>query len=117
MPKLTCILTLTAVLQLYCAAKLLEHLAEVPMHLNRSDPRHAREYTPREIRQLFEDAGFHVDHLETGVYRFTEKCEHDWVLPILKERGLPADLRGDVIHIVGSKAAPVRERYPAWLYV
>jgi len=29
---------------------------------------------------------------------------------------MPTDLRGDGIYAVGRKTAPVRERYPNWLY-
>ena len=88
---------------------------------NRSDPRHSREYTPREIRQLFEAAGFRVTNAETGPYGLPsgskDQREFDWVLPLLQEKGFSTEMRDDVIHIVGSKAGPVRDRYPAWLYV
>ncbi len=114
-PNIAALRSISAVLSGYHPGLFAQYTARVGG--NRSDPRHAREYTPREIRQLFEGAGFQVDHIETGAYDFNEKREHDWVLPILKDRGLATDLRDDVIHIVGSKASPVRERYPAWLYV
>src|SRR5262249_22275212 len=84
---------------------------------NRSDPRHAREYTPREIHQLMEAAGFSVQHLETGPYPAKRPDEHDWVLPILRAQGQSTELRDDTIHAVGRKERAVQERYPNWLYV
>lgn len=80
------------------------------------DARHNREYTPREIRSLFEDAGFEVTLLETGPFREEPKPELLWVEHLFKEYGLPEELRHDGIYAVGRKAGPLRERYPAWLY-
>ena len=80
------------------------------------DARHNREYTPREMHQLLENAGFTVTLLETGPFRETPRPEYGWVLQLLERYELPNDLRGDGIYAVGRKTGAVRERYPAWLY-
>jgi glycosyltransferase involved in cell wall biosynthesis/SAM-dependent methyltransferase len=80
------------------------------------DARHNREYTPREIHQLLENAGFSVMALETGPFRDTPAPEYAWVGRLLEHCSLPAHLRGDGIYAVGRKTGAVRERYPGWLY-
>ena len=81
-----------------------------------AEARHNREYTPREIRQLFVDAGFEVTRLETGEFRDERHPELLWVQHLLKRYSLSTDLRGDGIFAVGRKVGPVRDRYPGWLY-
>ena len=80
------------------------------------DPRHNREYTPREVRQLLEDAGFEVQRLETGPFRDQPRPEFAWVSRLLERCWLPADLRGEGIYALARKSAPPRTRYPPWLY-
>jgi glycosyltransferase involved in cell wall biosynthesis/SAM-dependent methyltransferase len=80
------------------------------------DPRHNREYTPREIRQLFEDSGFEIVRLETGPFREQPRPELAWVRRLLERYMLDTDLRDEGIYAVGRKAGPVRARYPEWLY-
>jgi glycosyltransferase involved in cell wall biosynthesis/SAM-dependent methyltransferase len=80
------------------------------------DARHNREYTPREIHQLLENAGFSVTLLETGPFREEPRPEYTWVERLLERYKLPAHLRGDGIYAVGRKTGVVRERYPEWLY-
>ena len=80
------------------------------------DARHNREYAPREIADLFRDAGFEVRRLETGPFREEPRPEHRWVEHLLRAYELSAELRGDGIYAVGVKQGPVRDRYPAWLY-
>ena len=80
------------------------------------DARHNREYTPREVHQLLENAGFEVARLETGEFRDEPHPEFGWVLHLLDRYWLDKDLRGDGIYAVGRKKGPVRDRYPAWLY-
>jgi predicted SAM-dependent methyltransferase len=87
-----------------------------PSESGQVDARHNREYTPREIRQLLEIAGFEVTLLETGEFREEPHPELGWVSHLLKRYWLDTDLRGDGIYAVGRKCGPVRERYPAWLY-
>jgi hypothetical protein len=38
------------------------------------------------------------------------------VLNLLERFGLPRNLRGDDIYVVGRKSGTVRERFPDWLY-
>ncbi len=80
------------------------------------DARHNREYAPREIHQLLENAGFEVERLETGEFRDEPHPEFGWILHLLERYRLSTDLRGDGIYAVGRKIRAVRERYPAWLY-
>jgi SAM-dependent methyltransferase len=80
------------------------------------DARHAREYTPIELRKLLEDSGFEVTLLETGPFREEPKPEFAWVEHLLTRYLLSTELRGEGIYVVGRKTGPVRERYPEWLY-
>jgi len=80
------------------------------------DARHNREYTAREIYRLLNDAGFTVTHLETGPFREEPHPEYLWIEHLLKRYGMPSDLRGEGIYIVGRKTGPVRSRRPEWLY-
>ena len=81
-----------------------------------TDARHAREYTPQEVRRLLETSGLEVTLLETGPFREEIKPEHAWVEHLLERYLLTREHRGDGIYAVGRKVGPVRERYPAWLY-
>ncbi len=81
------------------------------------DPRHSREYAPREIQHLLEDAGFEVLRLETGPFRDQPTPELVWVRRLLERYELAANLRDEGIYAMGRKTGPVRDRYPAWLYV
>ena len=80
------------------------------------EARHNREYTPKEIERLLLNSGFTVTLIETGPFRRTPRPEEGWVLNLLEQFGLPKDLRGDDIYVVGRKTGAVRERYPDWLY-
>jgi glycosyltransferase involved in cell wall biosynthesis/SAM-dependent methyltransferase len=80
------------------------------------EARHNREFTPREIHLLLNDAGFEVTLLETGPFREEPKPELGWVRHLLEQYRLSSDLRGDGIYAVGRKTGPVRNRYPSWLY-
>ncbi|MGA2736910.1 MAG: glycosyltransferase [Bryobacteraceae bacterium] len=80
------------------------------------EARHNREYTPKEIERLLLNSGFTVMLLETGPFRQTPRPEEGWVLNLLEQFGLPRDLRGDDIYVVGRKTGAVRERFPDWLY-
>src|SRR5262249_56548421 len=82
---------------------------------NRFDRRHAREYTPQEISQLLNDAGFEVFHIETGPYG-RETTEFKWAEKILERQNLATQLRGDCIYALGRKADAPATRFPSWLY-
>jgi SAM-dependent methyltransferase len=81
-----------------------------------ADPRHNREYTPREIHQLLENSGFEVTLLQTGDFRDAPHPEYGWVTNLLERYELDQSLRGEGIYAVGRKTGAVRERYPGWLY-
>jgi glycosyltransferase involved in cell wall biosynthesis/SAM-dependent methyltransferase len=80
------------------------------------EPRHNREYAPRDVVLLFEQAGFEVALLETGPYLAEPSARGEWVTHVLERYGMPADLRGEAIYAVGRKAGPMKSRYPAGLY-
>ncbi len=80
------------------------------------DARHAREYTPYEMRKLLEDSGFEVALLETGPFREELKPEFGWVEHLLTGTCFRREHRGEGIYAVGRKVGPVRHRYPSWLY-
>jgi SAM-dependent methyltransferase len=80
------------------------------------DPKHSREYAPRELGDLLRDAGYNVDRLETGPCGSRDMEKFEWVLPFLEKTGYPTELRDEGIYVVGSKNGPVQDRYPSWLY-
>jgi glycosyltransferase involved in cell wall biosynthesis/SAM-dependent methyltransferase len=80
------------------------------------DPRHAREYTPREMQALFENSGLEVTLLDTGPFLYEPTPEFGWVDHLLDQYILTKEYRGDGIYIVGRKTGPIKERYPGWLY-
>jgi glycosyltransferase involved in cell wall biosynthesis len=82
---------------------------------NRKHPadRHAREYTPAEVRIALESAGFKVLRLFTeNVWHETDEAFLDW----LDKTDVPRGLRGDNIYAVGRKQSERIERYPHELY-
>ena len=79
------------------------------------DPRHSREYTPREIAWLLEAGGFQVELLETGDFGRREP-RSEWTEEFLKANQLSPDLRGEIIYCRGRKTGPLRERWPKELY-
>ena len=79
------------------------------------DPRHSREYTPREISMLFDVAGFQVELLETGEY-WSRDWYADSMEKLLEANQFPTDLRGLIIYCRGRKVGPIRERWPKELY-
>lgn len=83
---------------------------------NQIEPRHAREYTPRELGKLFRSAGFAVELLETGPYGLQTTDDYDWTVEVLRSGGFSTELRDEVIHVVGKKLGAAEERFPDWLY-
>jgi hypothetical protein len=80
------------------------------------DPRHAREYAPRDLQELMEAAGFEVVRMETGPYGEENAGDHAWVANLLERFDLPNELRDDCLYVVGRKVGPIRSRYPIALY-
>jgi SAM-dependent methyltransferase len=93
------------------------HQYVVPATSGTTDPRHSREYAPRDVQLLLEAAGFELARLETGPYYERSDAEFEWLRYLMKRYNLPDILRDDVIHAVGKKAGPVTDRHPAFLYV
>jgi glycosyltransferase involved in cell wall biosynthesis len=81
-----------------------------------AEARHNREYVPMEIQHLLTDAGFEVVRLETGEFLDEPHPEHGWVDHLLERYRVHRTLRGDGIYALGRKSAPVRNRWPEWLY-
>ena len=113
-PNIASLRAISAILQGY-------HPGFFPAYIKPSeegftDARHAREYTAKEAYMLLHYAGFEVTKLETGPFRDEPKPEHAWVEVMLRQFGMPDDLRGDGLYVVGRKRGPVVERFPAWLY-
>jgi len=80
------------------------------------NPKHAREYTPTEISQLFTAAGFVVDHIETGPYGDAVLAGAEWAGNLLTSLNQPLELRGDCIFALGRKGVLPRDFRPSWLY-
>jgi glycosyltransferase involved in cell wall biosynthesis/SAM-dependent methyltransferase len=113
-PNIASLRGIAAILQGYHPG--LFHSYIKPAESGHVDPRHNREYTPREIHQLLENSGFEVTLLETGGFRDAPHPEFGWVLHLMNRYELDTSLRGDGIFGVGRKTGAVRERYPGWLY-
>jgi SAM-dependent methyltransferase len=76
---------------------------------------HVREYTPQELAEVFECAGFALDTLFTEVAPGYHA--QVWVENFLKRHGLPSDLRGEQMYSVARKVAGAQvTRYPRFLY-
>jgi hypothetical protein len=80
------------------------------------EPGHHREYAPREVELLLDQAGFEPALLETGPFRAEPSAAGEWVLHLLDRYSLPKELRGEGIYAVGGKRGPVKNRYPRALY-
>ena len=80
------------------------------------EPRHNREYAPRDVTLLLEQAGFEVTLLETGPYLAEPSAASEWVRNLLDRYGLVQDLRGEAIYAVARKVSGVKSRYPGGLY-
>lgn len=75
--------------------------------------RHNREYTPEDVRIVFEAAGFEVAELFT---KDTWNAPGPEVIKLLESTGVPMNLRGDNIFAVGRKISTHIERYPRRIY-
>jgi SAM-dependent methyltransferase len=79
------------------------------------DPRHSREYAPREVALLSEAGGFQVDLLDTGDYQGAQ-TDFEAVRKLLASNGCSLELRGEVIYCRARKVGPVKDRWPKELY-
>jgi hypothetical protein len=76
---------------------------------------HVREYTPTELTEALNCAGFEVDTLFTEVAPGYDA--HTWVADFLKRHKFPTDLRGEQIYAVAHKVeGRTLQRYPRFLY-
>ncbi len=80
------------------------------------DPRHHREYAPREVKMALVDAGFEVEQLRTAPYWSAPEPQHAWVQHLLERYELDQNLRAECIFALARKAGPPVNRYPDWLY-
>ena len=92
------------------------HTYVVPKAGSEADPRHNREYAPRDVRALMENSGLEVVRLETGWFEPDDANRYTQADLLLTQEGRSPDLRGDIIYAVGRKVGPVRERFPVELY-
>jgi SAM-dependent methyltransferase len=113
-PNLASLRAISGILQGYHPGLFPQYIK--PAKTGETDPRHNREYTPREIRTLLEDSGFEAVRLETGPFRDQLTPELAWVRRLLERYMLDTDLRDDGIYAVGRKTGPVVARFPEWLY-
>ncbi|MCC6263881.1 MAG: glycosyltransferase [Bryobacterales bacterium] len=80
------------------------------------DPRHHREYAPREIDMALTDAGFTVEQLRTAPYWSAPEPQFEWVRHLLDRYELDPTLRGECIFALARKSGSPANRYPDWLY-
>ncbi len=113
-PNIASLRAIAAILQGYHPGLFPQYIR--PAADGKIDPRHNREYTPLEVRQLFSDSGFETTLIETGPFREQPRPELAWVRRLLERYQVPTELRDDGIFAVGRKTGPVRNRYPDWLY-
>jgi hypothetical protein len=113
-PNITSLQAVSAILQGFHPG--LFHSYVRPRANCETEARHNREYTPREIQQLLDVAGFTVTLIETGPFRDEPRPEYAWIRHLLERYQLDSTLRGEGIYAVGRKTGGVRDRYPDWLY-
>jgi len=80
-----------------------------------SEPPHVREYTPPELREAVESAGFEVENLFTEV--IPGYGTDTWVKMFLERNGYSSAMRGEQMYCLARKRAGRRiMRYPKFLY-
>jgi SAM-dependent methyltransferase len=81
----------------------------------RATDRHNREYTPNEIEELLQCAGYQIDYLITPSY-YTKEKEYRDLEVWIQTSGRSTKLRGDTIVTRAIKVSSVINRYPTFLY-
>jgi len=80
-----------------------------------SEPPHVREYTPLELREAVESAGFDVENLFTEV--IPGYGTETWVKMFLERNGYSSAMRGEQLYCLARKRGRKRiVRYPKFLY-
>jgi glycosyltransferase involved in cell wall biosynthesis/SAM-dependent methyltransferase len=95
------------------------HTYVKPNHDGSFDPRHNREFAPRDMRVMFPAAGFEIVRMETDWYHDPageDKVRNRAMTELLRQRGLSLELREDCLYTIGRKTGPVVDRWPRGLY-
>jgi len=118
------ILTTPNVASYLAVARVLEQSGNPQLFSKYPDPRgefvdteipHVREYTPQELRQAIECAGFEVESLFTEVIH-GYNCDL-WVKEFLERNKYSTTLRGEQVYCVARKSRRAAiTRYPHFLY-
>jgi hypothetical protein len=118
------VLTTPNVASYTAVARVLESSANPQLYSKYANPKgefadteipHVREYTPQELTEALNCAGFELNTL------FTEQAPgyhaHTWVADFLKHHKLPTELRGEQMYAVARKVdGRTLQRYPGFLY-
>jgi SAM-dependent methyltransferase len=118
------VLTTPNVVSYTAVARVLDASANPQLYSRYANPKgefaateipHVREYTPGELTEVLNSAGFEVDVLFTEIAPGYEA--HTWVKDFLVTHNFPTELRGEQMYCVAHKAEgrPLN-RYPAFLY-
>jgi SAM-dependent methyltransferase len=120
----TLILTTPNVASFTAVARVLEQSGHPQLYSKYADPRgeyadteipHVREYTPPELREAIESAGFEIENL------FTELIPgygtEDRMRDFLERNGYSTAYRGEQMYCIARKRSPLPvTRYPGFLY-
>jgi SAM-dependent methyltransferase len=120
----TLLLTTPNVASFTAVARALEQSGNPQLYSKFADPRgefadteipHVREYTPKELREAVESAGFEVVNLFTEV--IPGYGTDTWVKEFLERNGYSSAFRGEQMYVIARKrsALPIM-RYPKFLY-
>jgi SAM-dependent methyltransferase len=120
----TLILTTPNVASFTAVARALEQSGNPQLYSKFADPRgeyadteipHVREYTPKELREAVEAAGFEVENLFTEV--IPGYGTDVWVKAFLERNGYSSAYRGEQMYCIARKRAALPVvRYPKFLY-
>jgi SAM-dependent methyltransferase len=120
----TLLLTTPNVVSYTAVARVLEQSGHPQLYSKYADPRgefadteipHVREYTPPELREALESAGYEVENLFTEV--IPGYGTDTWVKDFLERNGFSSAFRGEQMYALARKRADLPiVRYPKFLY-
>ena len=120
----TLILTTPNVASFTAVARILEQSGNPQLYSKYTDPRreyaeteigHVREYTPPELREAIESAGFEMENLFSEV--IPGYGTESWVRDFLERNGFSAAFRGEQLYAIARKRGSKKiVRYPGFLY-